>query len=232
MRVHGSYVATHLLCVWDPYQYTPGISETGGDAGEHTSWNPRALRNWVICFGILVASYIITVFLSDWIIPLAKKHATVSPNSEKVLPWPHITPVYAGFLWFHSQKNSRVDCTHCLYFLSSPFHSKSGFYFHNVPWKTFLTILSNPVFSWFAVPVLPERECRGWSWPPSAKPSPLLSWFPLFWLTFDLPGPSFLVLADWSSPSWSLTGECFRARLGHLLQPCPHPRGFHPALWL
>lgn len=85
-------VATNLLCFWDPYQYTPGIRETGGDAGgahvpESQSFEKLDYLFWD-SFGLLY-HYCFSVY---WIIPLANKHATVSPNSEKVLPWPYITP--------------------------------------------------------------------------------------------------------------------------------------------
>ena len=207
--------------------YSPGVSEADEEGREHTTWNPKALSNWVICFGIHLDSCIITFFLFYWIIPISKQTCNnISHFKKKVHPWPQITSSFCliTLLLFRGEFKSWLYSLSLLPLL--PFSFPSGFISAMYPEKLFSLTLPNPMCGWLMVLIDLDCNCQGWSLYFLLKSSPL--WIAHSWLSSDLLGLS--VLADSSSPSRSLTVECWAMDIfssqGHSVRHLIQPSGF------
>lgn len=169
-----------------------GASEAGGD---HTSWNPRALRNWIICFGILLDSDIITFFPVLLNHSISKQTWYSISQCWKSPPW---TPHHLQFMPDSSDSTHRkiwADWTHCLSRLH--FFIVIRLLFPLCLLKnTLFIVLPNAMFSWPAVLIHATVD--------HSPPHLLVS---LFRFTWDLLGHSFLVSPESSSPSWCLYSQ-------------------------
>ena len=190
-----------------------------GKNGEHTSWNTRASRNCVICFGISLDSCIITFFFcSTESFLLTNEPASVAHILKKILLRPHITSSFCLISLFPFTEKFKSWLYSLSLLLRLPFSFQSVFYSHPVPWQTLFSPccqIQCPIESRSSstLTVIATVDLTYFCW------NRLISCCTL--LIYLLPpGFSFLVLAESSLPPWSLTG------------PCPLPRWSHPALWL
>lgn len=131
-----STVVTYLTLHLGPLPiYTPGVSEASEEGREHTSWNPKALNNWVICFRIHLDSCIITFFLSFWIIPISRQTCHSISHFSKC---PFLAPVDFQFLSDFSASSQRKVQELIIRTVSTSSHPiffPIRFYSHYVPWK-------------------------------------------------------------------------------------------------